>query len=90
MLKPLVLASHNWKVLLKSLVYQALLLALVVALGYLIFGNLVDDMVKVVRENNVGQLLTANSTKSNFPHVWESLFPTCASPFRRCDCHLAA
>ncbi len=58
MLKPLVLASHNWKVLLKSLVYQALLLALVVALGYLIFGNLVDDMVKVVRENNVGQFLT--------------------------------
>ncbi len=58
MIKPLVLASHNWKVLLKSLVYQALLLALIVALGYLIFGDLVDDIAKVLKDNNVADLLS--------------------------------
>lgn len=66
MIKPLVLAAHNWKVLLKSIVYQVLLLALIVALGYLIFGNLVDDMAKVFSDNNVSGFLsdTVNSVIS--------------------------
>ena len=53
MIKPLLLASHNWKVLLKSILYQALLLALVIALGYVVFGDLVDDLIKIFNENNV-------------------------------------
>lgn len=58
MLKPLVLASRNWKVLLKSILYQALLLALIVALGYLMFGSLIDDVANVLRENHVGDFLS--------------------------------
>lgn len=58
MIKPLVLAGYNWKVLLKSLVYQMLLLALIVALGYLIFGNLVDDVLVLWRENHIGDFMS--------------------------------
>lgn len=58
MLKPLILASHNWKVLLKSLLYQVLLLALVIALGYLIFGNLIDDVTGFVNNNEIGDFLS--------------------------------
>ena len=63
MLKPLKLASHNWKVLIKSIVYQALLLALVIALGSLIFGNLFDDIARIIQENDVKTFLynTVNS-----------------------------
>ncbi len=63
MIKPLVLASCNWKVLIKSILYQMLLLALIVALGYLIFGNLVDDVITVIHDNNVNSFLadTVNS-----------------------------
>ena len=63
MLKPLKLASHNWKVLLKSIIYQALLLALFIALGFLIFGNLFDDITRLIRDNDVMDFLqrTVNS-----------------------------
>ncbi|MCH5153045.1 MAG: hypothetical protein J1F68_03720 [Clostridiales bacterium] len=63
MLKPLKLASHNWKVLLKSLMYQALLLALVIALGSMIFGNLFDELFRLIRENDIRDFLynTVNS-----------------------------
>ena len=63
MLKPLKLASHNWKVLIKSIAYQALLLALMLALGSLIFGNLFDDIIRLVRENDIKDFLynTVNS-----------------------------
>ena len=57
MLKPLRLASHNWKVLIKSILYQALLLALVVALGSLIFGNLFDDIIHLIRDNQIKDFL---------------------------------
>ena len=57
MIKPLRLASHNWKVLIKSILYQALLLALVVALGSLIFGNLFDDVVHLLRDNDIRNFL---------------------------------
>ena len=53
MIKPLILASHNWKVLLKSILYQVLLLALTIALGYVIFGKLVDDLILIYNENNI-------------------------------------
>ena len=63
MLKPLKLASHNWKVLIKSIVYQALLLALVIALGSLIFGNLFDELYRVLRASEIKDFLynTVNS-----------------------------
>ena len=63
MLKPLKLASHNWKVLIKAILYQALLLALVIALGSLIFGNLFDELYRLIRENDIRDFLynTVNS-----------------------------
>ena len=63
MLKPLKLASYNWKVLLKSILYQALLLALFIALGSMVFGNLFEDITRLIRENNVKDFLqnTINS-----------------------------
>ena len=63
MLKSLKLASHNWKVLLKSILYQALLLALFIALGNLIFGRFFDEITKLIRENHVRDFLynTINS-----------------------------
>lgn len=60
MLKSLNLASHNWKALLKSILYQALLLALVIALGVVIFGGLIDDLVQIFNENHVNDFLYNN------------------------------
>ena len=57
MLKPLRLASHNWKVLIKSIVYQVLLMALMVALASLIFGSLFDDIVHLIRDNDIKDFL---------------------------------
>lgn len=63
MIKPLQLAAFNWKVLLKSILYQILLLALVIALGYLIFGNLLDDVITVLRQDRFNDFVaeTVNS-----------------------------
>ena len=58
MLKSLSLASHNWKVLVKSIVYQILLLALVLALGYTLFGNLIDDFVRLFNDNHISDFFT--------------------------------
>lgn len=58
MIKPLQLAAYNRKVLLKSILYQILLLALVIALGYLLFGELVDDIATVLRQNNVNEFVS--------------------------------
>lgn len=60
MIKPLRLATHNWRVLLKSILYQAVLLALVIALGILVFGNLIDDVLRVLNENNVNGFLNSS------------------------------
>ena len=57
MKKSLSLALYNWKVLLKSIVYQILLLALVLALGITIFGNLVDDLIKVINDNHISDFI---------------------------------
>lgn len=63
MIKSLKLASHNWRVLIKSILYQAMLLALIIALGILAFGNLVDDVMRIIRDNNVNDFFynTLNS-----------------------------
>lgn len=57
MFKSISLASHNWRVLLKSILYQILLLALVLALGYLVFGPLIDDLIRVVNENHISDFV---------------------------------
>ncbi|MCH5160047.1 MAG: hypothetical protein J1F66_04275 [Clostridiales bacterium] len=53
MFKPLSLAAFNWKVLLKSILYQILLLALVLALGFTIFGKLVDDLIQLINDTHI-------------------------------------
>lgn len=53
MLKSLSVAAHNWKVLLKSLLLQVVLLALVVALGITVFGNLAEGIVNILNDHNV-------------------------------------
>lgn len=66
MIKSLKLASHNWKALLKSILYQALLLALVIALAFVIFGEFVDDLISVIQENHLNDFVnnTINSVIS--------------------------
>ena len=58
MFKSLSIASYNWKVLLKSILYQILLLALVLALGFTIFGNLVDDLIRVIKDNHISDFVS--------------------------------
>ena len=58
MFKPLSLATFNWKVLIKSILYQILLLALVLALGYTIFGNLIDDLFQLINENHISDFVS--------------------------------
>ena len=53
MFKPLSLAAFNWKVLIKSILYQILLLALVLALGFTIFGKLIDDIIQLINDNHI-------------------------------------
>ena len=48
MIKPLSLASFNWKVLLKSLFCQVLVLAIVMAFGVTVFGDLARDVMRVL------------------------------------------
>ena len=45
--KAMSLAVHNWKVMVKALICQMLILALIVALCFLIFGSFVDDVMNV-------------------------------------------
>lgn len=58
MLKSLSLASFNWRVLLKSILCQILLLALVLALGFTIFGNLIDDLIKLFNDNHISDFVS--------------------------------
>ena len=57
MIKSIKLASYNWRVLLKSIIYQAVLLALLIALGVLIFGSFIDDLMRVINDNKVSEFL---------------------------------
>lgn len=45
--KSFVLAANNWKVMIKALVCQLIILALVVACCFLIFGGVTDDIINV-------------------------------------------
>lgn len=45
--KAMSLAAHNWKVMVKALICQVLILALIIALCFLIFGSLVDEVINV-------------------------------------------
>ena len=54
--KSLSLSVYNWKVLLKALIIQALILALVVAFCYLIFGAFIDDVMKIFSSASWGKL----------------------------------
>lgn len=56
--KSLSLSVYNWKVMLKALFCQVLILAVVFALSYLIFGGLVDDIVEIFASGNWGKLLS--------------------------------
>lgn len=53
MLKSLSIASHNWKTLVKSLLLQVVLLALVVALGFTVFGNLAEGIVDIINDHSI-------------------------------------
>lgn len=55
MLKSLSLAGKNWKVLIKSLVCQVLVLAMVIALGVLMFGGFIEDVFGIFEEAGVKQ-----------------------------------
>ena len=60
MIKPLSLAAFNWKVLLKSLFCQVLVLAIVMAFGVTVFGDLARDVMRVLAESQLREF--ANST----------------------------
>ena len=42
--KILSLSAHNWKVMLKALFCQVVILALILALGFLVFGGVLDEL----------------------------------------------
>lgn len=62
MIKSLSIASYNWKVLLKSLFCQMLVLALLLAFVVTVFGGLAADVLRVITESNVTDFI--NSTVS--------------------------
>lgn len=62
MIKSLSIASHNWRVLLKSLFCQVLVLVLMIAFVVTVFGALAGDILRVVTEIGVTDFI--NSTAS--------------------------
>lgn len=58
MVKSLSLASYNWKVLLKSLVCQIGILALVLALGFVLFGDTANDILRVFSESKISEFVS--------------------------------
>lgn len=63
MIKSLTIASCNWKVLLKSLFCQVLVLVLMLAFVITVFGALAGDILRVVTENHINDFI--QSTVSN-------------------------
>lgn len=57
MFKALSVASFNWKVLLKSLFCQVLVLALMLAFLITAFGALAGDILRVVTENHISEFV---------------------------------
>lgn len=56
--KAVSLAARNWKVMLKALVCQVLILALIVSLCVLVFGSVVDDVINVFAAGQWQEFLT--------------------------------
>lgn len=61
--KALVLSAYNWKVMLKALICQVLILALISSLCFLIFGGLVEDCLGIFTSVNFGEFIS-NTIKS--------------------------
>lgn len=62
MLKPLSLSVRNVKVLLKALVCQIIILALVIALGFLLFGKFVEDVIALIDGSNLKEFASQTLT----------------------------
>lgn len=62
MIKSISIGAHNWKVLLKSLFCQVLVLVLMLAFLITVFGPLAEDILRVVSEIKIADFI--NSTAS--------------------------
>lgn len=62
MIKAVSIASCNWKVLIKSLLCQMLLLAVVIAFGYTVFGEVVSDFARVFSESDIKEFVNSTVT----------------------------
>lgn len=62
MLKSLSLAGKNWKVLVKSLICQVLVLAMVIALGVLLFGHFIEDAFGILSDAGVKEFASETIT----------------------------
>jgi len=71
MLKSLSLAGKNWKVLLKAIICQTLILALVIALGFLLFGGFIEEALGILSESNVKEF-AYNTVTSVIDGTFES------------------
>lgn len=63
MLKPLSIASYNWKVLLKSLFCQMLVLALMLAFVIIVFGGFASDVLRVITETKVTDFISSTMSQ---------------------------
>ncbi|MCM1195292.1 MAG: hypothetical protein NC332_05105 [Firmicutes bacterium] len=59
MIKPLALASYNWKVLIKSLICQILVSVLMLSFAVTVFGTLANDILRVISESNLRDFINA-------------------------------
>ncbi len=57
MIKAVSIASCNWKVLIKSLVCQMLVLAVIIAFGYTVFGEVISDFARVLSSDDIKQFV---------------------------------
>lgn len=62
MIKSLSIASHNWKVLLKSLFCQVLVLVLMLAFVVTAFGALAGDILRVVTEIGIADFISSTAS----------------------------
>ncbi len=60
--KAFTLAGYNWKVMLKALICQVLILALVASLCFLIFGGLVEDCLQIFETVDLSDFLAETIT----------------------------
>lgn len=59
MIKSLSIASYNWKVLLKSLFCQVLVLVLLLAFLVIVFGGVASDILRIVSESGVTDFISS-------------------------------